>query len=1143
MGLVALYASGKELIQYADNLKLVDGRVKAATSSQADYIAANQALLAVSLETHSAFSENAGLFARTNKSIEAMGGSMGNTIAFSDMLAKSLAISGASTAESNSIITQMSQAFASGVLRGDEFNSVMENGSRMAYALADGLGVGVGELRKMAESGELTAPKVLQATLSQAEKINAEFKLMPVTVAGAMTDVETQFGRYINAANTAYGTTSSLASGIGVLANNLPVILDGLILVGEAAVLALASKGVSSLAAYSQAQYQAGRAAAADAQILTAHGAALIEDARRTANQTAATVARIEAEIAATRATLAGTLSMGGRIAATNTLNIQTTALTQATAAQSIAQRQLDAIIAQNTTRISAMGVAMGVLNVAMAGVMAYQFGTWLNSFDGIANTATEVLGRWAHKFEDIGYHAALAKAALTGGWDKMDGLTAAHERNTQAIDDNVNGTVEWRKKMADAGMTAEQYKNYLLELQSPQDAFNAKAEEATRLFKAGLITFDQYNQKLITLRNELDRLNEQREAPFLKWESDIQDKINQIKLPRLDYLDSKIPKTFDDEQTAKAKAYNAQLIAAQEAQKALSAEVKNTAKEEKKATSERQSQAQSTQEDISREIAQLEARNRLLKLGGREAFRQDFATLAEQAKPRISIDFAPGTPDSHTQFFEQIMNKYQGIADTQEQLRLSAVEYTKTYHDLEIATTSAALADEKRAMALWDENKALEAKQASDKLQADELAALDDQYRKLTLSAQDYYVQTLANKGLSPTQIAPLKAQFDKNATAQTAKDEMDAARKSVESYNQSLETSRQTLQGLGSVSSSVFDAQLGGINALVGAWSTLTQGIADNTKSMDELAIAKADNITANTENDVLTAEGAANAQKYADKEKRLTVEKTALELDGARQIAASAASMFGEKTAAAQAFHTIEMGLAVASIAMKAKEIATNIPLTISNIAAGASKMYSQAGFGGFVGVALMLASMAALGFAASGSSVAEPPKSSPDTGTVLGDAGKSSESIGNVVKTLEDIHASEYAELRGINTGINNLQAALTGTINRLFQAGGLDVSNIGLNLNAGINKGMTFFGGEADTLIKTFSDLSSFVLPLNLLNNIFAGGYKSVVERGIQTPAQNVGNGMMGGFDAQQYNVVKTRQWDLLSDSTSYQTVF
>ncbi|MDD5125453.1 hypothetical protein, partial [Methylovulum sp.] len=193
--------------------------------------------------------------------------------------------------------------------------------------------------------------------------------------------------------------------------------------------------------------------------------------------------------------------------------------------------------------------------------------------------------------------------------------------------------------------------------------------------------------------------------------------------------------------------------------------------------------------------------------------------------------------------------------------------------------------------------------------------------------------------------------------------------------------------------------------------------------------------------------------------------------------------------------------------------------------------------------------MVALMAGLGYASSGaaSSIAAPPKSSPDTGTVLGDAGKSSESIGNVVKTLEDIHASEYAELRGINNGIGDLQAALQGTITTLFQAGGLDTSNTGMNIGRTpkLDVGDLFSVTGIASLFEpqNFTSLLDAVSGIAFINALFSGGYRDVVGRGIQTPAQNVGNGMMGGFDAQQYNVVKTRQWDLLSDSTSYQTVF
>ena len=91
-------------------------------------------------------------------------------------------LSGASATEAQSSLLQFGQALASGVLRGEEFNSVVENSPRLAQALADGLNVPIGRLRKLAEEGRLTADVVVNALMSQKDKLASEYAQLPATV-------------------------------------------------------------------------------------------------------------------------------------------------------------------------------------------------------------------------------------------------------------------------------------------------------------------------------------------------------------------------------------------------------------------------------------------------------------------------------------------------------------------------------------------------------------------------------------------------------------------------------------------------------------------------------------------------------------------------------------------------------------------------------------------------------------------------------------------------------------------------------------------------------------------------------------------------------------------------------------------------
>jgi tape measure domain-containing protein len=215
----------RDVSNLADSWKLIDGRIRNATSSQAAYQEASRELLKIATATNSEYESVATLFSRTNKFIEENGGNQRDTLNLVTLVTQAARVSGAGVQEQSAAIRQLSQALASGVLRGDEFNSVMENAPRLAEALADGLGVPIGALRKMAEEGQLTADIVTKALLGQAGKISEEFAKIPLTGKAALTDLSTSFGNYINKSEAANMATAGFANSIEDLARNLPGLL------------------------------------------------------------------------------------------------------------------------------------------------------------------------------------------------------------------------------------------------------------------------------------------------------------------------------------------------------------------------------------------------------------------------------------------------------------------------------------------------------------------------------------------------------------------------------------------------------------------------------------------------------------------------------------------------------------------------------------------------------------------------------------------------------------------------------------------------------------------------------------------------------------------------------------------------------
>ncbi|HFN6472398.1 TPA: phage tail tape measure protein [Citrobacter freundii] len=214
------YATG-HLISLADEWSSVNARLKQASQSTDDFNESQRALMEISQRTGTAFSDNASLFARSAASMREYGYSSEEVLKVTEAISTGLKLSGASTSEASSVITQFSQALAQGVLRGEEFNSVNENGDRVIRALASGMGVARKDLKAMADQGQLTADKVVPALISQLGALQDEYGAMPQTVASATTKIENAFLAWVGGANEATGATSALTGALNAISDNI----------------------------------------------------------------------------------------------------------------------------------------------------------------------------------------------------------------------------------------------------------------------------------------------------------------------------------------------------------------------------------------------------------------------------------------------------------------------------------------------------------------------------------------------------------------------------------------------------------------------------------------------------------------------------------------------------------------------------------------------------------------------------------------------------------------------------------------------------------------------------------------------------------------------------------------------------------
>lgn len=136
---------------------------------------------AAAQDARGSFSEMADVVARFGNNAGDAFGSSEEVVAFADLVQKQMTIAGAGTQEASNAMLQLSQALGSGVLRGDELNSIFEQAPNLIQSIADYLQVPIGEIRDMASEGELSADVVKAAIFASADEINAKFEEMPMT--------------------------------------------------------------------------------------------------------------------------------------------------------------------------------------------------------------------------------------------------------------------------------------------------------------------------------------------------------------------------------------------------------------------------------------------------------------------------------------------------------------------------------------------------------------------------------------------------------------------------------------------------------------------------------------------------------------------------------------------------------------------------------------------------------------------------------------------------------------------------------------------------------------------------------------------------------------------------------------------------
>jgi tape measure domain-containing protein len=239
-----------DVAKVADEYSNLAARIRLVTGEGAAFESAFQGVQDIALATNSELEATGTLFTRIVQAGKEIGVTQKEALSLTETINQSIQLSGGSADSAKAAIIQLVQGLQSGVLRGDEFNSVMEQSPRLAKALADGLGKTTGELRAMAKEGRLTSEVVIRALQGQTDAVAAEFDKLPPTVGRAIQNLSTSWTIYVGEVDKATGASSAAAAAINGVAQNLDEIAAIATRAGAVLVAAMAVQAAGAVRAY-----------------------------------------------------------------------------------------------------------------------------------------------------------------------------------------------------------------------------------------------------------------------------------------------------------------------------------------------------------------------------------------------------------------------------------------------------------------------------------------------------------------------------------------------------------------------------------------------------------------------------------------------------------------------------------------------------------------------------------------------------------------------------------------------------------------------------------------------------------------------------------------------------------------------------
>ncbi|EMA3836926.1 TPA: tape measure protein [Acinetobacter baumannii] len=400
-GLVTINAA----INNMDTYTGLQNRLKLVTNNQAELNKATEDTFQIAQKTYSAWDSVLQVYQRFSDNAQTLNLTMDDTARLTETVSKAVAISGASAEAADAALVQFGQALASGTLRGEELNSVMEQTPALAKAIAQGMGITVGQLRSVAAEGKITSKEIVKALKNAQDDVDALFAKTDITIGQSLTLLNNEIIKFVGEAGKGSGAAQVLAGSIQTLASNLDLIADGALVVGIGYItraILIKSTAVK--------EGMASTLASRQASVLNAQA----EYAEATAALNAA-----KAHLANVRATNAETQAKFGATAAATRYAQAQAAVTAATNAQTAAQ-----------TRLSAASSLVGSIGSRALGLIGGPIGAITLGVSALAATYTYFKGKAEEANRTLAEQAEVANRTA----EELKGLKG--EAKTKAIND-----------------------------------------------------------------------------------------------------------------------------------------------------------------------------------------------------------------------------------------------------------------------------------------------------------------------------------------------------------------------------------------------------------------------------------------------------------------------------------------------------------------------------------------------------------------------------------------------------------------------------------------------------------------------------------------------------------------------------------